>query len=243
MIEEYGVHRLSYRVVSTEREGEIGYTARHVYFRHLLMYGAACFDECPSVVVVLRHTSGNGEDVRVEDDVFTRESDTFEQSVCPSCHFHFPLVCVCLSIFIEEHHDGGCSHSVDIAGFLEEFLFAFLERDGVDDALSLHALQSSLEDFPFGRVDHDRHTCYLRLRGYEIEECGHGFHAVDESVVHADVNDLSTSIYLRSCYGEGFFIVACLDETLEFSRTSDVGALAYIDEACVAIEHQRLKSR
>lgn len=37
-----------------------------------------------------------------------------------------------------------------------------LERDGVDDALALHPLQTSLHNGELGRIDHERDLCIGR---------------------------------------------------------------------------------
>ena len=92
MVQHYGVHGLAYLVVTTERERQVAYAARHVYLGHLLVYRCAGSNEGATVVVVLRHTRSHGKHVRVEDDVLGRETYALQQFVGTACHCHFTLV-------------------------------------------------------------------------------------------------------------------------------------------------------
>ena len=90
----------------------------------------------------------------------------------------------------------------------QEFGFALLERDRIDHGLALRDLQTRREHLPFRGVDHRRHAGDFRLRGHQVEECAHGFDAVDHAVVHADVDDLRPRIDLRTGYRQGLFVIA-----------------------------------
>jgi len=70
-----------------------------------------------------------------------------------------------------------------------------LERDGVEDALSLAALEPSLADCEFGRVDADGQPRGVGLRDEHVEELLHGVLAVEEALVHIDVDHLSAAKY------------------------------------------------
>ena len=140
MIEEHRVHSLTNRVIASEREAQVTYTARHVHLWHLLVNGATSLYECSSVVIMLWHTSCHSKYVRVENDILAREIYIAKQLICPACHFHFSLVCVCLSFLVKEHNDRCSTHRVDISGFLQELLLTLFQRDRVDDALALNAL-------------------------------------------------------------------------------------------------------
>ena len=89
------------------------------------MYGATSLDEGSRIVVVLRHTSGNSQHVGVEDYVFCWESYALQQFVGSASHTDLAFVGVSLSLFVKEHHHCGCSHRVDMASLLKEFLLAF----------------------------------------------------------------------------------------------------------------------
>ena len=78
-----------------------------------------------------------------------------------------------LALLVEGHDDDGRAVAPHRRGLLEERLLAFLQRDRVDDALSLHALQPRLEGREARAVDHDRDARDLRLGRDEVEERGH----------------------------------------------------------------------
>ena len=133
-------------------------------------------------------------------------------------------------------------------GVLAELVFAFLERDGVDDALALQALQAGFDDLPLGGVDHEGDLGDLGLAGEQLQEAGHGGDAVDHALVHADVDDVGAVFDLLAGDADGFFVLAFLDELGELRRAGDVGALADHDvdagllgEGLRAGEAQRLR--
>ena len=148
MVQEYAVHGLADGVVATEGERQVADAAAHVHLGHLLMYGAAGPDEGFSIVVMLRHTRGDGKHVGVDDDVFRWETYVLQQLIRPASHRHLAFVGVGLTLFVKEHHHRGGSHRRYVARLAQEWLLAFLQRDRVDDGLALHVLQSGLDDIP-----------------------------------------------------------------------------------------------
>ena len=111
-------------------------------------------------------------------------------------------------------------------GVLAELLFAFLQRDGVDDALALQALQAGLDDLPLGGVHHEGHLGDLGLAAEQLQVAGHGGDAVDHALVHADVDDVGAVLDLLARDADRFFVLAFLDQLGELRRTGDVGPLA-----------------
>ena len=84
----------------------------------------------------------DGEHVRVEDDVLRREADLVdEQPVGALADRDLALDGLGLALLVERHHDDAGAVAADDARLLEERLLAFLERDRVDDALALQALE------------------------------------------------------------------------------------------------------
>jgi hypothetical protein len=69
VVQEHGVDRLAHRVVAAEREGHVGHAAGDLRVGQGLLDPARGLDEVHRVVVVLLDAGGDGEDVRVEDDV------------------------------------------------------------------------------------------------------------------------------------------------------------------------------
>src|SRR5690606_31029215 len=200
-------------------------------------------DEVHRVVVVLLDTGGDGEDVRVEDDVFRREAHFVDQNVVAAlADFLLARGGVGLARFVEGHDHHGRAVALAQPGVLLELLDAFLHRDRVDDALALDALEARLDHFPLGRVDHDRHAGDVRLAGNQIEEGHHGLLRIQHAFVHVDVDHLGAGLDLLQRDFQRLGVVVLADQAGEFGRTGDVGALTDVDEQRVAVDGEGLQA-
>ncbi len=83
---------------------------------------------------------------------------------------------------------------------------------------------------PFRAVDHHRHARDIGLGGDQLEEGRHRFLAVEQALVHVDVDHLRAVLDLLPRDLDGLGIVARHDQLLERRGARDVGALADIDE-------------
>ena len=81
VVEEDGVDRLAHGIVAAEAERDVGNAAGNVRVRQVLLDPAHRLDEIDGVVVVLGNAGGDGENVRVEDDVLGRKADAQQQVV------------------------------------------------------------------------------------------------------------------------------------------------------------------
>ena len=242
VVEEGRVHRLAHGVVAAEGEREVRDAARDLGVGQVLLDPARCVDEGLGVAVVLGNACGDGQDVGVEDDVLGREAGAGQQAVGPFGHLDLAPEGVGLPPLVEEHHHRGGAVAVDFARPAQELLLALLERDGVDDGLALRHLQPRDERLPARRVDHRRHAGDLRLGGRQVEERAHGRGAVDQPVVHADVDDLRPGVDLCPGDGERLLVVALADEPREAGRAGDVRALADVDEVRLGDDAQRFQT-
>ena len=225
--EEGAVHGLTHLVVAAEAEADVAHAAADFGTGEVFFDPAGRVDEVERVVVVLLHAGGDGEDVRIKDDVLRIEAHFIdENAVGAFANADLVLVGRGLAFFVKGHHHGGGTVAFDAACTLAEGLFAFLHRDGVRDALALQHLQSGLDDFPLRRIDHDGHFRHLRLGLQEREELRHHVHAVDEAFVHAHVDDVGSIFDLLTCDADGLLQLAFFDELGEFRRASHVRALA-----------------
>ena len=241
--QEHRVHGLTNRLVASERERQIGDATGDVDVGQLVGDQLDGFEEVEAVAVVLVDASGDGKDVGVDDDVVGREADLVDQQVvCPPGDRHLALDRVGLADFVEGHHDHRCAIVEARASLGQERLFALLHRDRVDDRLALHALQAGLDHLELRRVDHDRHAGDVGLRRNEIEERGHRLDAVDQAVVHVDVDDLRAALDLLERDHERFAVLVVLDQPTELGRAGDVGALADVDERDVVGECERFEA-
>ena len=113
-----------------------------------------------------------------------------------------------LALLVKGHHDDGGAVAADLARHLEERLLALLEADRVDDRLALHALQPGLDHAPLGRVDHDRHARDVGLGRDQPQEGRHRLLAVEQAVVHVDVDDLGAVLDLLARDAQRRLVVA-----------------------------------
>jgi hypothetical protein len=74
VVEKDRVHRLPHRVVAPEREREVAHPAAHPHPRTVGLDPSRGLDKRPPVVVVFLDPGRHGQDIRVEDDVFGRET-------------------------------------------------------------------------------------------------------------------------------------------------------------------------
>ncbi len=146
---------------------------------------------------MLLDPGGDGEDVRVEDQVLRREAHLLdEQPVRALADRDLALDRVGLALLVEGHDDDARAVAADPARLLEELLLALLERERVDDALALDALEAGLEHRPARAVDHDREPRDLRLGGEEVEEGRHRALAVEQVGVHVHVEEVGAAAHL-----------------------------------------------
>ena len=95
-----------------------------------------------------------------------------------------------LPLFVEGHHDRRRAVFQNRCRVLAKFLFAFFQRNRIDDALALQALQPGLDDLPLRGVHHERHFGDFRLACQQLQKARHRGDAVDHALVHADVEDV-----------------------------------------------------
>ena len=151
VVEKHRVDGLAYRVVTAEREGHIGDATGHQCMWQPGLDVTGRLDKVDAVVVVFLDTGGNGKDIRVEDDVLGWKADLPGEDLVGACtNLVFAGARVGLTGFIKGHDDGRGTVAPDETRMPNEFLFTFLEADGIHDALALDALQARLEDVPLG---------------------------------------------------------------------------------------------
>ena len=227
VIEERRVHRLADLVVAAEAERDVRDAAADLRVREIRLDPARGVDEVDRVVVVLLHAGGDGEDVRIEDDVFGREADLVdEDAVGALADADLVLVGRGLALLVERHHDDRGAVLEDRVRVLAEDVFAFLQRDRVDDALALQAFEAGFDDLPLRGVDHEGHLGDLGLAAEQLQEAGHRRDAVDHPFVHADVDDVGAVLDLLPRDADRFLVLAFLDQLRELRRAGDVGPLA-----------------
>ena len=153
-----------------------------------------------------------------------------QQLVGPAADRHLALDGVGLALLVERHHHHRGAVAQDLARVCEERRLSLLHRDRVDDRLALHALEASLDHVPLRRIDHHRHPGDVGLGGDHVEERHHRLLAVEQALVHVDVDDLRAGLDLLARHRQCGLVVAGLDQLAEPRRAGDVGAFTNIDE-------------
>ncbi len=190
VLEEHRVDGAADRVVAAEGERDIADSAADSAERHVRVNVAYRLNEVDCVVVVLLHAGCDGENIRIEYDVFGRDARLFGQkSVGAFADFDSSFQRVRLSFFIERHDENRRAETPDFPRFFEKLLFTFLEADGIDDAFALNAAERGFDDFPVGGVDHDRHAGNFRFGGEVEQKTLHRGGGIEHGVVHVDVDD------------------------------------------------------
>ncbi len=146
-----------------------------------------------------------------------------------------------LALLVECHHDHAGAVVADPPRLAQELLLALLQRDRVDDALALQALEAGLEDRPLRAVDHDRQAGHLRLGRDHVQERPHRLFALEQVGVHVHVEQVGPTAHLFQRHVDGSREVARLDQPTEAGRAGHVGALADQYEARVGPELERLE--
>ena len=230
-------------LVPAEGEREVRDAATGPDARAALLDQRKRCDERLGVAVVLGDAGGDGQDVRVEDDVFGGPAAALgEQVVRPAADLHLPFGGVGLALLVEGHDHRACAVAPDHPGMLQEGFLALLEADRVDDAPALHALQPGLENAPPRAVDHHRDPGGLRLGRDQVQERGHRLLTVEQVRVHVHVEQVGAVAHLVERDVHGGLIIVGLDEPAEPGRAGDVGPLADHHEPGIAGDRERFQS-
>ncbi|CAD0340739.1 hypothetical protein CFBP8129_27570 [Xanthomonas hortorum pv. gardneri] len=243
MEQEHRMDRLAHHFVAAERKRHIGNAAGNMAMRQRALDLPGGFDEVHRVVVVLLDTGGHGKDIRVEDDVFRRKSHLLGQHLVGArADLDLARTGVGLAHFIEGHHHCGGAIAQHLARLFDELCFAFLERDRIDHALALQALQAGFDHAPLGRIHHHWNTRDIWLGHDQVEKARHRFFGIDQALVHVDVEDLRAAGNLLACDFYRFFVALFLDQLAELRAAGDVGALADVDEQQIRGDDQRFQA-
>ena len=114
------------------------------------------------------------ENIRIEDDVFRREPHLFRQyAISARANRDLALARVGLALLVEGHDDHRRAVAHHRARMIDERRLAFLQRDRIDDRLSLHAFQPCLDHLEFRGIDHHRHARDIGLGRDEVQEFLH----------------------------------------------------------------------
>ena len=243
VVEEGRMHRLAHDVVAAEGEAEVRDSTRGADTGTALLDPGQALEERARIVVVLFDPGRNCEHVRVEHDVLGPEADLADKQVVgAAADRHATLDLGGLALLVERHHDDSRPVVADAARVVQELVFAFLERDRVDDALPLQALEAGLDHGPLRAVDHHRQARDLRLGGDHVEEGPHRLLAFEQIGVHVHVDQVcATANLLERDVDRGVEVVG-FDQAAEACGAGHVRALSDQDETGVLPDLERLEA-
>ncbi len=227
-----------------EAEADVAHAAGIFGVGEFLFEHRQCFDEVDRVVPVFFNAGADGEDVRVEDDVFGRESHLLGQNLIgPGADVDFAGLGVGLALLVEGHDDDRRAEAPDLPGVGQEALLPLLEADRVDDGLALDAPQARQDDTELRAVDHHRDPADVGFAGHQVEEGVHLGGRVEQRLVEVDVDDLGAVLHLFPGDLEGLDVLLFDDEPAELAAAGDVGPLAGVDEQAVVGDEARFQTR
>ena len=191
------MHRLTDIVISTEGERQVAHATTDVCTRQILFDPSGSLDKIHRIIIMFLNTRSHSQYIRVENDIMRIKIHLFCQYfISTGTDFNLTFKSICLSFFIESHHYNGSSQFFYQTGMFYKYLLPFLQRNRIDNGLSLQAFQSGLNDFPLGRVNHDRYTGYVGFGHDQIQESSHLLPGIQQTVIHIYINHQSTVFHL-----------------------------------------------
>ena len=233
VIEKDRMHGFAHRIISAKGETDIRQSARNPRMRQIGFNTFASFKERDGVIIMLLNPCRHSENIGIEYDVFRREIHFIdEQIIGPLTDAEFIIRCLGLAFFVKGHDDGSGAQISDDTRMGQKLSFALFHRDRIDNGFALYAFQPRFENLPFGAINHDRHPGNIRLARHELQEARHGRDAVNQSVIHIDVNNLGAAFNLLPRNRKRFFVIIIDDQFFKPRRACDIGAFTDIDKLC-----------
>ena len=180
----------------------------------------------------------NGENIWVKDNILWREIHLIDEEIIGALtNPEFIICCLGLALFVEGHDNCRRAEVADFPRMSEKFFFPLFHRDRINNGLALYAFQTCLKHFPFGAIDHDGNPGNVRLPCHELQETCHGRSAVNQPVIHININDLRAAFNLLPRNRKSFLVIIIDDEFFESGRARDIGAFTNIDKLCSRRRH------
>ena len=177
------------------------------------------------------HARCDGQDVGVKNYIVGIKARLLNQQVVSALtDANFVFFGCGLSFFVEGHHHYCGTVPAAKAGVLEKSCFAFLEANGIHDAFALHALESRLNDRPFGAVDHDGHSGDGRFGSNKVEELRHAGLGIKQALIKIHIDYIGTVFNLLSGNRERAIPVIVGDHLLKARGSRHIAPLTDHDK-------------
>ncbi|GCM01911.1 hypothetical protein ExPUPEC129_03320 [Escherichia coli] len=140
----------AHRIVATKRERHVRNAAGNQCVRQFTFDVFTRADKVLCVIVVLFNASCDREDVRVEDDIFSREANLFgEDFVRPTANLDFPCAGIGLALFVKSHYHYCRTVATQQFRVMDKGVDTLFHRDRVNNAFALDTLQTFFNNVPF----------------------------------------------------------------------------------------------
>ena len=152
------MHSLTDIVVSAERETEVAHTTTHMRTFQMSTNPFRGSDKLQGIIIMLLNPRSDRQDIRVEDDIQRIHPHLLcQQFISTLSNLYSPLIGRSLSLFIEAHHDDSRTKALHISRMGKEDFFTLLQRNRIDDTLTLQTFQTRRDNVPFRGVNHHRY--------------------------------------------------------------------------------------
>ncbi len=225
MIEKDGMHHLPHIFIAAERKREVAYSSAHLGVGQVLLDPPDGFDKIYRVILMRINSRGNRQHIGVEDNIFRVKSIFSQQLIGTITDLDAAIECGGLSRLIESHYHHCRTVALRQPSMRKKFRLPVLQRNGIDNRFSLYTFQAGLYHLPLRRVNHNGHSRHIGIGCQQVQEIGHLFHPIEQSIIHIDIDGLSTILYLLAGNIKRLFIVLLLDQPQEPPRTGYVAPL------------------
>ena len=141
----------------------------------MLANPGAGLNKVKTITVMFFDAGGHRKYIRVKDNVLRIKLQALTQKpIGALANRDLARETVGLALLIKCHHDHRSTVTLTQKRLLKKACFAFFERYGIDNCLTLHAAQSCLDDRPFRAVNHDWHPRDIGFGGEHVQKAHHG---------------------------------------------------------------------
>ena len=119
------MHRLTNKVVSSEREGDIAHAARNFCERHFFFDLSRRLNEIYRIAIMLIHPSGYRKNIGIKNNILGREVSLFREELVGSFTYcDFIIYVGGLAMLVKRHDNYSGSIITDNPGLFEEHILA-----------------------------------------------------------------------------------------------------------------------
>ncbi len=164
MEEKHRMDRLPNAVVTPKGEGNIRQPTRDINVRKFFFDTPRCLEKIECISRVLLNSRCNGKNIRIENNILARKTNRIRKHiVCALTNRHSPLKSIGLASLIKSHHHDCRTVFHRKSSLTDKFFLTLFQTYRINDRLTLNALEPSLNNFPFRRIQHDRDSADIRL--------------------------------------------------------------------------------